>query len=68
MDQVQEVQDNMWRIHWDMTTWHTFDTQQDLIDWVQSTAGQDWHSHQFSIQENIDGQWTTPSAKTKFSI
>jgi len=57
----------MWRIYWDMETWHTFDTQQELIDWVKDTAGTEWYQHPFTIQEQIDGEWTEPSLPTYFN-
>jgi hypothetical protein len=57
----------MWRINWNLETWHTFDTQQELIDWVKATAGTEWYQTPFEIQEQIDGEWTTPSLATNFS-
>ena len=57
----------MWRINWNMDTMHTFDTQQELIDWVKSTAGNEWYSIPFQIEEQIDGEWTTPSSDTTFN-
>ena len=56
----------MWRIHWDNTTYHTFDTQADLVAWVKDTAGENWFMHGFVIEEKIDGEWTTPSVPTSF--
>lgn len=57
----------MWRINWNMEEMHTFDTQQELIDWVNVTAGVDkWRNHPFQIQEQINGEWTAPSIKTRF--
>ena len=50
-----------------METWHTFDTQQELIDWVKDTAGTEWYQHPFTIQEQIDGEWTEPSLPTYFN-
>ena len=56
----------MWRIHWDNTTYHTFDTQAELITWVKDTAGEQWYTHGFKIEEQIDGEWTAPSVPTSF--
>ena len=50
-----------------MDTMHTFDTQQELIDWVKSTAGNEWYTIPFQIEEQIDGEWTTPSSDTTFN-
>lgn len=57
----------MWRIHWEYTEYHTFDTQAELITWVKNTAGDTWYTHGFAIQEQIDGEWTTPSVSTSFA-
>jgi len=57
----------MWRINWNMEEMHTFDTQQELIDWVNVTAGVDkWRNYPFKIEEQIGGEWTAPSIKTRF--
>jgi hypothetical protein len=57
----------MWRIHWKFEEYYTFDTQQELIDWVNVTAGVDkWRNHPFQIQEQINGEWTAPSVPTSF--
>jgi len=50
-----------------MEEMHTFDTQQELIDWVNVTAGVDkWRNYPFKIEEQIGGEWTAPSIKTRF--
>jgi hypothetical protein len=50
-----------------MEEYHTFDTQQELIDWVNVTAGVNkWRNYPFQIQEQINGEWTAPSVPTRF--
>lgn len=49
-----------------METMHTFDTQAELIAWVKDTAGTEWYITPFQIEEQIDGEWTTPSVPTSF--
>ena len=59
----------MWRIYWqDDNKWYEFDSQAAMVTWAKDKAPTgDPLNHSFSIEEQIDGSWTTPAVGTSFS-
>jgi len=54
----------MYRLTWRPknadSTIHTFDSSQELVDWVWNEAGKNWFMVSFRLEQLIDGEWQEP--------
>ena len=58
----------MWKIIWNDGSGEitqTFDTKQQLIDWVWDRSGDRFLDNAFVIQEMINDQWQDPASEVK---